>query len=593
MESKESNILKSILDSVSFGIELETCFHIIDNTFKSQIRSREQFYECMKNKSDNQVSWIKGNSKEQQEYKSWIVTEDESVACNTNYGTSCIIQGSRSPLEKCRKLTFHPVEIVSPILTGNKGLELFAYAFYAFLYTNNIIYSVNKSQGLHINMSHPNMDTEKFIKLWVAFEPVISNCVPESRRKNPYCKPLGKSEDPYKLSCNQKYVSVRTHGEGKLKRLEVRLQEGSMDFFEIYFWLLFCIYILILSMTLPSIPQNPDIYTILNILEDDGLQRMIIERYNTYKDKNLKSIVFKPSNKNLFIHPWNKWDDETQKIILEKRFTICETNVSILEKILTKEELENNYSQKDLFNIYGRVLNIQKLLGSKLEGNKYSKKDIETMDKELKKKKEKIINKIENYIQGYRYVKQTVPQLENDLDKINDDKVKFTEMKEFLSKIDEAAFPSSSIDKYIMKYEQIRKKYYELLEKVGKEFEGATMNQLKNYYSEMRDIYKKYQLQNKTYKELLLFLMERTNRELGFDWYKDRDSENELIDIDLILTHLIIIRELLYGYTNSPIIVLCNRDKKVCEKLMDILKNPNTKRVEVSLSKYIRELKKQ
>jgi hypothetical protein len=575
MESKEEKsnfVLNSVLNSVSFGIELETCFSILGRKFSDGIVARKQLYECMKNKSDKYCSWEYLRYSKLSKYTTWIISEDSSIVCPGGEKTldadddfkevardqfSCILRGSKTSPKNCENITFHPVEIVSPKLTGNKGLELLAYTFYAFLYTDNVVYSVNDSQGLHINISYPNMDTEKFIKLWTIFEPVILNCVPEHRRNNEYCKALSEMDNPYYNSCSDKYVSVRTHGEGGLRRLEVRLQQGSMDFFEIYFWLLFCIYILILSKTLQTIPEKIDIYTLLLLLEDDGLQRMIIERYNRYKDKSLKSVTFRPSNKNLFIHPWNKWDDETQKVILEKRYTICKRDYN---KIIT---------------------DIEKLTGKKIKelleqgDHEYTEKELVAMYKKINMEKDILLEDIQEYIPKYLYNNQTIPQLKNELAEIKKNSRFFRDILNITNEIE-----TDSVDKYLEEYQKLRKKYETMISVVGEEFKGERMEDLEKIYDETLRVSEKLNIQNKTYKELQDILKKNINSILGFNLIKRKSKEIELkYLLEFYLSFSILKKELLGLSANtdpdSSIKQICKADKtlsKNCKKFRVELK---------------------
>jgi hypothetical protein len=206
-----------------------------------------------------------------------------------------------------------------------------------------MLYTVNPSQGLHINISHPLMDRKNFLYWWVIYEKIILKLMPKDRRKSEFAQPLTKfKHEMINTSLTDKYVAVRTHG----GRLEVRLREGSMSFFDIYFWLLFCVIFLFKTIT-SSIekhtgyinkftPYKEDekevikigksfstieegLKSLMDFVEDDGVQKMILERYNTY---NNEKIYFETSGKTIIEPPWKTMSEEKQKEIYNLKYNL-------------------------------------------------------------------------------------------------------------------------------------------------------------------------------------------------------------------------------------------------------------------------------
>lgn len=330
-----------ILRDISFGIEIESCFHVVDKRFDmGEDEHIKYFYKCMKAKHSH-IDWelILDESERSKTYDKWILMPDLSVMCASGDDDDletfvCISKGVKKSPRLCNKLEFYPIEIITPKLTvGIKranltGLEELYYVFNGFLYTDNIVYTTNESQGLHVNISHPKMNMKNFIDIWVHYEPAIIKCLPPYRRKNiiEFSIPLSSQKgNLYDLS-TAKYVSVRTEDDYKQpekRRFEIRIGEGSIDFFQVYFWTVFCLIFLAMTIQKPDQIGNRTLVSLLDFIEDSDTQKMLLERYRKYKDPTDPDINYIPSKKRLLYPPWQTLSEKEQQEIVDMRYTLC------------------------------------------------------------------------------------------------------------------------------------------------------------------------------------------------------------------------------------------------------------------------------
>jgi hypothetical protein len=288
-----SELLEKNLNDVVFGIEIETCFHILNKTFKNNIDAMTHLYDCMSKKSENIIGWeiIYSSTQRSSTYDKFILMPDNTVICNEGE-SSCVIKGEKVQ-GKCTDIIFFPVEIITPKLKVNKnGFEILNFVFHALLYTDNIIYSNTDTQGLHINVSHPKMDKNNFLKLWAYFEPVIFNLLSDDRKyvvKNFILLSSIKEDELFEKS-KQKFSTVRNHPD----RLEIRIQEGTIEYTEIYEWTLFCLIFLSVSVINPNIEYKNNIddrfEQLLEIIVDDTVQKMLLNKYGINKKTSGMSI---------------------------------------------------------------------------------------------------------------------------------------------------------------------------------------------------------------------------------------------------------------------------------------------------------------
>tara|TARA_R110000803_G_scaffold79152_1_gene144640 strand:+ start:899 stop:2668 length:1770 start_codon:yes stop_codon:yes gene_type:complete len=88
---------------------------------------------------------------------------------------------------------------------------------------------VNETCGLHVHLDMRNRDVKKAFKNLYNSQDVLFKAVPKERHTNPYCKkiPDGNFLTAYKRSAHYDAISASAYR--KLRTLEVRMHEGSVD----------------------------------------------------------------------------------------------------------------------------------------------------------------------------------------------------------------------------------------------------------------------------------------------------------------------------------------------------------------------------
>jgi hypothetical protein len=190
MEKGEA--MMKTFDEITFGIEIETCYHMFDIDNDLSISKAQKIFMTKMNEiTDNLVenkiiekepyyTWV--IDKGDETYDKWIVDMDGSVLCGKSKDSKCYIEKKIKPGAECMKLTFYPIEIITPKLQGSKGLEIFSNVFSRWIFSDNIAYITNYSQGIHINLSHPKMVFSNFIRLWQSIESILFHTLPIYRK---------------------------------------------------------------------------------------------------------------------------------------------------------------------------------------------------------------------------------------------------------------------------------------------------------------------------------------------------------------------------------------------------------------------------
>ena len=335
---KESlvNMCKNIL----FGIEIETCYHNVkksDNTRlsndnnkykKSLVDNRNNIFLCFEAKSKKynipSLKWVYCHPQEENcgGYKNWIVTSDPTVYCQSTVLTDELysmssLNGGNGKSINIPKVEFYPVELVSPILNMNtnytesgEGFAIISYIYFGWLMDRNLIYTINDSQGLHVNVSNPNMNideyTGKFIKMLYIMEPIILNMITEDRRNLVDNTLRETSFDDIDIeSLYKKHSIVKIHKD----RLEIRIFDGTMVYDEIYFTTLFCVLLLGASILathdkLDSLLHITNIHELFKQLEsfigDNKTINYVIDMYNKNKMDDSPHIDKYTNNIDLF-----------------------------------------------------------------------------------------------------------------------------------------------------------------------------------------------------------------------------------------------------------------------------------------------------
>lgn len=317
-----------IFNQVSFGLELETCVHIMRNPIftpivapnesqreellKSRVKKAvKAFYGCISRKFPNiRFQLILDPTERAIRYDQWIVMPDTSIDCEYGEYLSekyCVLEGKKISGKTCRRFAFYPVEIVTPKLTGYLGLRYITLFWYGILTAYDIVYSVNETQGLHTNISHPKMSAEKFLDLWGYYEPVLLQIVGDDRRISMWemAVPISSTVQlfgrDFETITQNKFLSVGVK-KGKNARLEVRIHAGSMDYITVTRWLMFCMLFLSLSIAIPE-KNIPKKYPFewkgaKAIFPERGKKKLLTSFFNLIKDTTLIAFLENQYNKN-------------------------------------------------------------------------------------------------------------------------------------------------------------------------------------------------------------------------------------------------------------------------------------------------------
>lgn len=295
-------IFEKELRRCKFGIELELCSCILGYSKGRDCISFQKYFAAdlqskmnsSKSVSKEQVDYIEDEEKTPLDYTHWSVVEDTSLGCNTGtedtpdsykYHKYKLERARTSGLENDKLLgdcgqEFCALELVSRVLRFTE-LDVL-HNVYKLLFDARTIYEVNDSQGLHITVSHPNLDPEQLIELWVYYEEAIRELLLKEERRSKestkYAMPIrdvfvsGKSEhgitrgvvgirdwkkwyytEPTKTGKYSAMNIKRVPGQ-KEYMAEFRIAGSTLQWEEIYGWIeLFC-----RMVTLSVINQNPN-----------------------------------------------------------------------------------------------------------------------------------------------------------------------------------------------------------------------------------------------------------------------------------------------------------------------------------------------
>lgn len=233
------------MDLSCFGIEFEMCVRDLNKkfSFENLLEDYTNILEDISSKKNIPLDIIYTTDPEEADYGVWTVTTDASIDCNMP--ESKIIN---KPKEE---LGYAPIELVSPKTIYNPDeYGKFIQVLKDVILDSNLSYEVNKSQGMHINVSHPDQNKLNTLKAWWYFEPVIMSFVPPERRESKFAVQLrtifqtiedieDNWEDFYYYPevPPAKYTALCV----KKNRFEFRLIPAFMEFENISAWLSFCV----------------------------------------------------------------------------------------------------------------------------------------------------------------------------------------------------------------------------------------------------------------------------------------------------------------------------------------------------------------
>lgn len=352
---------------VRFGLEFETCVHIMNNPVYASYSTEDEkihlkkiqqgiveFHRCINERMNKAIKTklILDPKQRNTEYNQWVIMPDTSLECDYAKNTKlkekyCVIKGKIEEDEKiCRKFYFLPVEFISPAVTGIAGLKYLSFFWESIIMGDDMVYSVNKTQGLHTNISIEEFNPVKFIKLWTYFEPVILQFLSSSRKQQIMTMAVPISSN-YKNKGNKVlFPSIEYLAKGKLlsisykkeesTRFEVRIYEGTMNINEILLWTIFCMWMLAYSHV-TSEENIPEPLEYPEFLEDKReIQRMLTELCDIVKDKTIIHFILNLYRKNKE-NDWPDFEYEDTTINLFKNVFNFPPNVlSVIQKLKRK-----------------------------------------------------------------------------------------------------------------------------------------------------------------------------------------------------------------------------------------------------------------
>lgn len=358
MTQSYNKTLYEISQGILFGIEIETCYHNIDKTpdkklnddnkYKQSLIDNKNFiFECFSNKSKNYknplVNWIycRPNDKNCEEYKNWVITSDPTVFCkNTNIVEEKYSIKQNSMSLNIPDIEFYPIELVSPILNmstqispAGEGFLILYMIYFGWLMDKKLVYTVNDTQGLHINLSHKNTPMKqymsKFLKLIYIMEPILINMIPDDRRfmldPEEYLR-YTSFENIDLQALTEKNPIIKIHK----NRLEFRIFDGTMVYHEIYYTTMFSILLLGASIALSEKQLDPllketDIKILFENLEsfivDTQTINFVINKYNKNKTEDAPEI--QTSQKQQTVFPMFEITNQVEKYIQPAINTSC------------------------------------------------------------------------------------------------------------------------------------------------------------------------------------------------------------------------------------------------------------------------------
>lgn len=204
---------------------------------------------------------------------------------------------------------YRGLELVSPILYGDKGLDELAKVYEVL---NSCGAQVDKTCGTHVHFDISDFtvqDCKNFLNLYYNYQGVINYLVPPSRRNNEYCKTLRKTQLETINNSSRvtsirdiadvlwtRYCTVNLQSYVKYGTIEIRQHGGTTDFEKMEAW------IILMYQLLDSAKQEEKVhlcnrkYTVtfknLNrLLKQTNLNDTCIGDYLTTRFNGFKEVI--------------------------------------------------------------------------------------------------------------------------------------------------------------------------------------------------------------------------------------------------------------------------------------------------------------
>jgi len=280
-----------------FGIEFETCVSQSIETYckqLQQINDQQGLGATFKYSPDPLYT----------DYGVWMVTIDRSIRCGLS---DSVFIKSNSYVSRDDECIFYGVELVSPKTNYTKeGYSAFNRVVEQVVLNPHFSYDINKSQGMHINVSHPDQDKLKMLKAWWYFEPMILTLVPPERRHSKYAVPLRerfKTIEELESTWEEffadaeeppaKYTALCV----KPNRFEIRIIPATMNVSHITAWLTFSVRFMFSSIVknvnfdFASIPTIAELFEFIDVDPVNPIKDLIYYFYSSETFKHSYRIV--------------------------------------------------------------------------------------------------------------------------------------------------------------------------------------------------------------------------------------------------------------------------------------------------------------
>lgn len=173
-------------------------------------------------------------------------------------------------------------EVVSPVLTGQKGLDLLKVVMKTVKMAGG---TINTRCGLHVHIGVRDLDTnglKRLVSSWKVHEDQFLSLIPAGRRRNQYCRPwnrrisLATAMDFVSNPTRNgwvKYTSLNLSPLPRLGTVEVRLHGGTLNGTKAETW------IQLLLGFVDAMTDRPDQVTEIELTDGTLWDHLIAEKY--------------------------------------------------------------------------------------------------------------------------------------------------------------------------------------------------------------------------------------------------------------------------------------------------------------------------
>lgn len=215
--------------------------------------------------------------------------------------TDCSVTGRNTGLDK-------GLELVSPILYGDEGLDELEKVYEVL---NSCGAKVDKTCGTHVHFDISDFtvkNCKNFLNLYYNYQGIINYLVPQSRRRNEYCKTLRKGtlvniNEDFVTSIRQiadvmytRYMTVNLQSYVKYGTIEIRQHGGTTEFEKMEAWIILMYQLLEVAKQQSKVNLCCRWYTVTQknfnkLLEQTNLNNSCIGDYLTSRFNHFKEVI--------------------------------------------------------------------------------------------------------------------------------------------------------------------------------------------------------------------------------------------------------------------------------------------------------------